>query len=66
MAIATTIHHNCTEEAFGDYYGLRAYDQAYDSSSSIHLASPLTIENISTNNDGNGNYGGRGTIEQIE
>jgi len=58
---ATTIHHNCTEEAFGDY-GLRAYD----SSSSIHLASPLTIETISTNNNGGGNYGGRGTIEQTE
>jgi len=53
----TTIHHNCT---YGGY-GLRTYD----SSSSIHLVSPLTIETISKNNGGGGNHGGRGTIKTI-
>ena len=56
---ATTIHHNCTN---GDSwnYGLDTND-----SSSIHLASSLTIETISKNNGGGGNYGGRGTIKQL-
>jgi len=56
----TTIHHNCTS---GDsvHYGLRTYD----SSSSIHLASSLTIETISMNNGGGGNHGGRGTIKTL-
>ena len=48
----TTIHHNCTG---GDtyHYGLET-----SSSSSIHLASSLTIESISKNNGGGGNLGG--------
>jgi len=49
----TTIHHNCT--------GLRTNS----SSSSIHLASSLTIETISKNNGGGGNHGGEGTIKSI-
>jgi hypothetical protein len=49
----TTIHHNCTHGDSNDY-GL---DAAY-SSDSIHLASSLTIETISKNNGGGGNYGG--------
>ena len=45
-----------------DEYGL----YAYNSSSSIHLVPPLTKEQISKNNGGGGNWGGRdGTIEQI-
>jgi len=56
---ATTIHHNCTG-AFSNRYGLRT-----DSSSSIHLASSLTIETISTNNGGGGNCGGEGTIKTL-
>ena len=52
---ATTIHHNGT---YGGDYGLRA-----DSSSSIHLVSPLTKEMISTNNHGGRNYSG--TIQTI-
>ena len=46
----TTIHHNCQ-------YGLYT-----SNSSSIHLASPLTL-NIATFNGGGGNYGGSGTIK---
>jgi hypothetical protein len=53
----TTIHHNCTS-GYSGFYGL----DACDSSSSIHLASPLTIETISKNNGGGGNHGGHGTI----
>ena len=56
----TTIHHNCTG---GDssYYGLRA-----GASGSIHLASSLTIDTISKNNGGGGNYGGDGTIAIVD
>ena len=56
----TTIHHNCTDRN-SRYYGLRTYG----SSSSIHLASSLTIETISKNNGGGGNHGGNGTIQTI-
>jgi hypothetical protein len=55
----TTIHDNGTSGG-GDNYGLKAWD----SSSSIHLVSPLTKEMISTNNDG-GSSGGPGTIQTI-
>ena len=55
----TTIHHNCTGGYSSDY-GLRT-----NSSSSIHLASSLTIETISTNNGGGGNCGGDGTIKTL-
>ena len=37
-----------------------------DSSSSIHLASSLTIEMISKNNGGGGNHGGDGTIKSVD
>ena len=37
-----------------------------DSSASIHLASSLTIETISKNNGGGGNYGGEGTIAIVD
>ena len=47
--------HNCTD-GDSDDYGL----SAWESSSSIHLASSLTIEMISTNNAGGGNHGGEG------
>ena len=61
-----TLHHNCTEEAYGDMVIMIERLR----SSSIHLASlasPLTIEtNVSTNNYDGGNYGGLGTIEQTE
>ena len=57
----TTIHHNCAHGSSVDY-GL---DTAYSPSSSILLASSLTIETISKNNGGGGNYGGRGTIKII-
>jgi len=56
----TTIHHNCTKGNSGDY-GLHARG----SSSSIHLASSLTIETISKNNGGDGNHGGPGTIQTV-
>ena len=61
----TTIHHNCTNGG-GDDYGLDACDFSYSSPSSIHLASPLTIETISKNNGGGGNYGGDGTIAIVD
>ena len=57
----TTIHHNCTDGDSG-HYGLHTYT----SSSSIHLASSLTIETISKNNGGGGNYGGDGTIAIVD
>ena len=53
----TTIQHNCT----GGY--IWAHGLNTDSSSSIHLASSLTIETISKNNGGGGNHGGLGTIK---
>jgi len=56
----TTIYHNCTSGNTGSY-GLRTGDY----SSSIHLASSLTIETISKNNGGGGNHGGYGTIKTI-
>ena len=56
----TTIHHNCTN-GLSWAYGLNTGNP----SSSIHLASSLTIEMISKNNGGGGNYGGKGTIKTI-
>ena len=56
----TTIHHNCTNREGWDY-GL----ETCTSSSSIHLASSLTIEMISQNNGGGGNHGGKGTIKTL-
>jgi hypothetical protein len=43
------------------YYGLRTSN----TSSIIHLLFPLTKESVSTNNHGDGNYGGGGTIETV-
>ena len=57
----TTIHHNCTN-GHSYYYGLHTSH----SINSIHLVSPLTIEMISKNNGGAGNYGGNGTIKTIK
>jgi hypothetical protein len=57
----TTIHHNCTDGRSGDY-GL----DTGSTSSSIHLASSLTIETISKNNGGGGNHGGYGTIAIVD
>jgi ribosomal protein L18E len=62
----TTIHHNCTHGNKGSSdRGLHTSS----SSSSIHLASPLTKETISKNNGpwkgGRGNYGGPGTIKTL-
>jgi hypothetical protein len=56
----TTIHHNCTN---GDSW---AHGLDTDSSSSIHLVSPLTIETISKNNGSGGNHGGAGTIKSVD
>ena len=56
----TSIHNNVTG-GDSDYYGLRTWD----SSSSIHLVSPLTKESVSINNGGGGNYGGDGTIKTV-
>ena len=55
------INNNCTD---GDSssYGLKASSP----SSIIHLLSPLTKEDVSTNNNGGGNYGGDGTIETVD
>jgi uncharacterized protein YkuJ len=60
----TTIHHNCTwcTDGWSGHYGLRTHG----SSSSIHLASSLTIETISKNNGGGGNHGGKGTIATVD
>ena len=56
----TSIHNNVTG-GDSDYYGL----YTYDSSSSIHLVSPLTKESVSIDNGGGGNCGGYGTIKTI-
>ena len=62
----TTIHHNCTNGDSG-HFGLCAYDP----SSSIHLASSLTIDLFyflsffCFNNGGGGNHGGSGTIKTM-
>jgi len=56
----TTIQGNGTNGSSYDY-GL----YTYISSSTIHLVHPLTKKQISTNNGGGGNWGGKGTIEQI-
>jgi hypothetical protein len=37
-----------------------------DTSSIIHLLFPLTKESVATNNNGNGNYNSRGTIETVD
>ena len=54
------IKNNCTSGRSYDY-GL----DAASSSSIIHLLSPLTKEDVSTNNNGGRNYGGDGTIETV-
>jgi hypothetical protein len=55
------INNNCTNgESF--YYGL----DAHNSSSIIHLLSPLKKEDVSTNNNGGGNYDSEyGQIETV-
>ena len=59
----TTIHHNCTHISLRPIsYGLKAYD----SYSSIHLSSSLTKERISTDNEADRDYGGRGTIKSVD
>ena len=57
----TTVHHNCTNGGSWNYGLCTPYHF-----SSIHLASSLTIETISTNNDGGGNFGGEGTIKSVD
>ena len=56
----TSIHNNVTG-GDSDDYGL----DPYNSSSSIHLVSPLTLEIITNNGDG-GNYGGHGTVAIVD
>jgi hypothetical protein len=56
----TKVEKNGTSE--GSYYkGLFALSR-----SSIHLLSPLTKENVSTNNWKDQNYGGDGTIQTVD
>jgi len=57
----TSIQGNGTKGNSWDY-GL----DASSSSSSIHLVPPLTKEQISKNNGGGGNWGGSGTIKQVD
>lgn len=56
----TTLQHNCKDERSHH----RGLDTA-DSTSSIHLVSPLTVAMISKYNGGGGNKGGRGTIKTV-
>ena len=58
---STTIHHNCTDGNSRNY-GL----YTATSSSSIHLASSLTIETMIKNNGGDGNFGGTGRIAIVD
>ena len=46
----------------GGFWGLHTFK----TSSTIHLLFPLTKESVSTNNQGGGNYGGRGTIQTVD
>jgi hypothetical protein len=59
----TAVHHNCTRE-FRDQYGLKVYGS---SASAIQLISPLTKEQVATDNSGGGNWGADhdGDIDQI-
>jgi hypothetical protein len=59
----TTVHHNCTRGE-SDEYGL----QVYKSFSTIQLISPLTKEQVATDNSGGGNWGAEdgGDINQIK
>ena len=57
----TSIHNNVTGGTSYSY-GL----STRFSSSSIHLVSPLTLESISTNNEGGGNYGDVGEIVIVD
>ena len=56
----TSIRGNCTKGKSYNY-GLNAYS----TTSKVQLASPLTKEKISTSNGGGGNWGGKGTIEEV-
>jgi hypothetical protein len=60
----TTVHHNCTKGKSSEH-GLRVYGS---SSSTIQLVSPLTKEQVSTDNGGGGNWGARNgaDIHQIK
>ena len=58
---STSIHNNNTD-GFDDAYDL----DSINSFSSIHLVSPLTIESVSINNGGGGNYGGNGLIAIVD
>ena len=60
----TTVHHNCTNGNYSEEYGLRVSG----SSSTIHLVSPLTKEQVSCDNGGAGNWGATegGDINQIK
>tara|TARA_B110001450_G_scaffold172760_1_gene161134 strand:+ start:246 stop:2054 length:1809 start_codon:yes stop_codon:yes gene_type:complete len=54
----TTVHHNCTKGKSGSY-GLQVWDSSSFSSiapSTIQLVSPLTKEEVSTDNGGDGNW----------
>ena len=55
----STINHNGTS-GDDDDYGLKTL------SGSIHLVSPLTIETISTGNEGGKNHGGPGIIKSVD
>ena len=57
----TSIQRNGTK-GISDDYGLDAFSY----SDNIHLVHPLTKEQISTNNGGGRNWGGSGTIEQVD
>jgi hypothetical protein len=58
----TSIHNNVTG---GTSYNYGLCTPSWNSSSSIHLVSPLTKESVSINNGGGRNCGGSGTIKTI-
>ena len=64
IGVKTTVHHNCIKGKSDDY-GLTVHGS---SSSTIQLISPLTKENVSTDNAGGGNWGAfqGGDINQIK
>jgi len=61
------INNNCTGGNSDDYglYATSTTIKEITNYSIIHLLSPLTKEDVSTNNNGGGNYGGQGKIETV-
>ena len=71
---ATSIHDNCTtykdwlatHRNLDGFFKTLVYGLHASGSSPIHILAPLTKETVSTNNEGDKNYGGKGTIAILD